>query len=917
MAERIVSPAVFTNEIDQTFLTQGIQQIGGAVVGPFNKGPAFAPTVVRDQGDLQDLFGIPEGEYYQPFTAREYLHHQGVVTIVRTGSLGGYVQKNALIIKATVEELDCSTVLQRRADRTDTEYDPSGSCDIEVGDETVIGVLANTLFQTKHGEAPVVDNSGFRGSLIDTASNLLHYTETVLNEGTDDEQTIVDSNLSSTLHLRTTVDADGNPGTIDDQTTVHVKYDIHTGERIKSDYVFSIDPRDPNSLQSIFGRAPKKNIEPAYFHVYFENAQAEIYNNIIDGVKYRIECTTEVGGLTIEPGELSGAMTFQREIADTSSDTGMVLDDSPYGKGTGKYSCRPANTPWIQSQEISGRRYDLFRVWTRNMGTSANREVKIAISDVRTPGSIQGSDYGTFDLFVRGFMDNDKNQSVIESYDNVTLDPSSPRYLPRVVGDRLTTIDNKGKLTDHGDYANSSNWIRVEMNPDSVAPSQAMPYGHGSYFSPVGGIDCPNAIYSHVSQYERNPGRFYNGAVFNQDSPDGILELPLAAKDTIELFAPLPAGADDTGEGYYMDQPGSYVEEIDGERETFQVAGIDTSPSLANETTVSKTRRFVVGFQGGFDGHAPTHPINLGEDITASNVQGMDCSKRFSTGTKAYFKAFAALSNQDEFDINLLVTPGLSLDLHRAVINRGVDLCESREDAFYILDCVSAHDQPGRVDDAISEASTIDSNYAATYYPWVKIIDPATNKLQPFPPSTLMASVYAANDKVSAEWFAPAGLNRGGLEQAVSVMDRLNFAERDDLYEGKVNPIAAFPGQGIVAFGQKTLQRRASALDRVNVRRLLITVKKFIASSARYLIFEQNVTATRQRFLSIVNPYLENVQQRHGLYAFRVVMDESNNTPDLIDRNILYGQIFLQPARAVEFIVLDFTLQSTGASFDG
>jgi hypothetical protein len=911
MAERIVSPAVFTNEIDQTFLTQGIQQIGGAVVGPFNRGPAFAPTVIRNQGDLEDLFGIPEGEYYQPFTAREYLHHQGVVTIVRTGSLGGYVQKNALIITATVEEKDCLKYEQEYL-RIHKQPAPSGSCDaIEVGEKTVIGVLANTLYQTTHGVTPVVNNEGFEGSEVLPATNLMYYDRTELA----DKTVIVDANLSSTLKLRTT----------DDGVVKNVKYDIHKApdpnnpdaNRIVSDYVFSIDPRDPDSLQNIFGRAPKQNIEPAYFHAYFENAQTTIYNNIQYGVRYRIECDTEVGGQTIEQGELAGAMTFQREVADTSEGDGMILDDSPYGMGTGKYSCRPANTPWIQSQEISGRRYDLFRVWTRNMGTSANREIKVAISDVRTPGSIQGSDYGTFDLLVRGFMDNDKNQNIIESYDNVSLDPSSARYLPRVVGDRLTTIDNKGKLTDHGDYANSSNWIRIEMNPDSVAPSQAMPYGHGSYFSTVGGVTVPTAIYSHVSQYGRNPGRFYNGAVFNQDSPDGILELPFAAKDTNELFSPLPAGSDDTGEGYYMDQPGSYVEEIDGETERFEVGPIDTSPSLANETTVAKTRRFVVGFQGGFDGHAPTHPINLGKDITAHNVQGMDCSKRFSTGTKAYFKAFAALSNQDEFDINLLVTPGLTLDLHRAVINRGVDLCESREDAFYILDCVSAHDQPGRVDDAISEASTIDSNYAATYYPWIKIIDPATNKLQPFPPSSLMASVYAANDKVSAEWFAPAGLNRGGLEQAVSVMDRLNFAERDDLYEGKVNPIAAFPGQGIVAFGQKTLQRRASALDRINVRRLLITVKKFIASSARYLIFEQNVTATRQRFLSIVNPYLENVQQRHGLYAFRVIMDESNNTPDLIDRNILYGQIFLQPARAVEFIVLDFTLQSTGASFEG
>lgn len=892
MAERIVSPAVFTNEIDQTFLTQGIQQIGGAVVGPFTRGPAFAPTVVRNQGDLVDLFGAPEGTYYQPFTSREYLQHQGVVTIVRTGSLGGYEQKNGLVIYARVESVDCAKY---------EEMHGSGSCDVNVGDETVIGILANTLYQRSNGSEPVSDYSGFYGSFTDPSSNLVYHD--VLSVDPDSGEELVESNFQSNLHLRTTIDEDGNPGTIDDQEVVYVKTDLN-GDLIPSDYVFSIDPRDPNSLQNIFGRAPKKNIEPAYFHAYFENAQARVYNNLYAGVKYRIDCTTEIGGDIIDADETEGSLNFKG-------------DPVPFGMGTGRFSCRPANTPWIQSQEISGRRYDLFKVWTRNMGTSANRELKIALSNIRTPGSVQGSEYGTFDMLVRGFADNDKNQNVIESYDNVTLDPNSPRYLPRVVGDRFTTIDNKGKLTDHGDYANSSNWIRVEMNPDSVAPSQAMPYGHGSYMAPIAGVSVPNPVYSHASQYGRNPGRFYNGAVFNQDSPDGILELPMSAKDTVELFAPLPRSSDDSGEGYYMDRPGSYVEEIDGERETFQVDAVDTSPTLTQETEVAKLRRFVVGFQGGFDGHAPTHPINLGKDITSTNVQGMDCSKRTSTGTMAYMSAFAALSNQDEFDINLIVTPGLSLDLHRSVVNRGVDLCENREDCFYILDCVSAKDQPGRVDDAVAEASTIDTNYAATYYPWIKIIDPATNKLMPFPPSSLMASVYAANDKVAAEWFAPAGLNRGGLEQAVSVMDRLTFAERDTLYEGKVNPIAAFPGQGIVAFGQKTLQRRSSALDRVNVRRLLITVKKFIASSARYLIFEQNVTATRQRFLSIVNPYLENVQQRHGLYAFRVIMDESNNTPDLIDRNILYGQIFLQPARAVEFIVLDFTLQSTGASFEG
>jgi phage tail sheath protein FI len=178
-----------------------------------------------------------------------------------------------------------------------------------------------------------------------------------------------------------------------------------------------------------------------------------------------------------------------------------------------------------------------------------------------------------------------------------------------------------------------------------------------------------------------------------------------------------------------------------------------------------------------------------------------------------------------------------------------------------------------------------------------------------------MPGIYAANDAVAAEWFAPAGLNRGGIIGAVSVLNRLTHSERDELYEGKVNPIASFPGEGIVAFGQKTLQEKSSALDRINVRRLLIKVKKYIASTSRYLVFEQNTATTRSRFLNTVNPYLEGIQQRQGLYAFRVVMDESNNTPDVIDRNILAGQIFLQPTKTAEFIVLDFNILPTGASF--
>jgi hypothetical protein len=175
--------------------------------------------------------------------------------------------------------------------------------------------------------------------------------------------------------------------------------------------------------------------------------------------------------------------------------------------------------------------------------------------------------------------------------------------------------------------------------------------------------------------------------------------------------------------------------------------------------------------------------------------------------------------------------------------------------------------------------------------------------------------VLSFNDKVSAPWYAPAGLTRGGLTSVSDTYINLSQANRDTLYSARINPIANFPNEGIVVWGQKTLQARPSALDRVSVRRLLIDVKKFIASSTKYLVFEQNTDQTRNRFLSIANPYMEQVRAKQGLYAFRVIMDQTNNTPDVIDQNILYGQLFLQPTRTAEFIILDFNIQATGAAF--
>ena len=325
------------------------------------------------------------------------------------------------------------------------------------------------------------------------------------------------------------------------------------------------------------------------------------------------------------------------------------------------------------------------------------------------------------------------------------------------------------------------------------------------------------------------------------------------------------------------------------------------------------TRKFMVPLQGGFDGSRPNLPKYAGTDIETSNTFGFDCTTSTSPGTISYNKAFALLSNTDYYDMNLLVTPGIIHSKHPFITAAARALAEARQDTFYVMDSNALTDSIATV---VSQVTTLDSNYTATYWPWVRIVN---DKNVPIwvPPSVMIPGVLSFNDAIQAPWYAPAGLNRGSLSTVTDTYVRLSQSNRDSLYEARVNPIANFLNDGVVVWGQKTLQARPSALDRVNVRRLLIAVKKYIASSTRYLVFEQNTASTRNRFLSIVNPYMEQVRAQQGLYAFRVVMDQSNNTPDIIDQNILYGQIFLQPTRTAEFIVLDFNIQPTGASFPG
>jgi hypothetical protein len=993
-SERIVSPGVFTREIDQSFLAQGVASIGGVVVAPFPKGPGFSPTVVTSEGDLTNIFGDADGTLYGPITAQQYIRQQGQVTVVRVGGLSGYSQKKALLVTAIPGQYarftETSSASGSLLDATlypnstlNSIFKITGSLSVTFDQ----GFYKNETLEVGTLQFATFPYDGLYGAVTESDSCLDYFTATASADnsafllsgnapwngvkvskitvrripGACDFELEVEATLSGSYGsfnpnafspgVGLTEDGCGSSSyatgsdsvllavlantaydrgqnlygfsgsllTTSSNTAVTADFGLNlittytdgSGNTASSSYgayQFSLDQESNKYITNVFGTDPKagfvpvangQKIEAAYTYKNFKHRTKQIVEEMVTSGSWKIAIFTR------------DAMEFQ--------------DGVEPADGTSEFDLTNAYTPFIRSQLISAYTgsgvsssiaYELFKVHTLTDGTAANTTYKVEISNVKSAGSIPGSSYGSFTLAVRSYTDTDSKPVYLERFDNLSLDVNSSNYIARRIGDTYNYIDFNGKIYERGEYPQKSKYIRVEM-AGAPWPVDAIPYGFGPYATPIGGDysrlgKLPAMQYCSASAYLLQPGRYASGVVFNpapsQADADLTALYPNGTSvgpelDNKQYFAPVPQGA-------------SVGSNVAFDLETY--CGVSPLYIASQENTNVKKRRFVLGFQGGFDGQSPSVPVLIGNDILPTNQQGLDCSTSVSRGTYAYRQVIAALSNADEYDFNLITTPGVNYNQHPYISTAIVDMCERRGDAFYIMD-IAPNQNAGAsaIQNVVDLAGQFDTNYAATYYPWIKITETNSNKIMTVPPSVPMMSVYAANDKVAAEWFAPAGLNRGGIPTAISVADRLTHTERDTLYEGHVNPIAAFPGQGVVAWGQKTLQRNPSALDRVNVRRLLIALKKFIASSSRFLVFEQNVATTRQRFLNIVNPYLESIQQRSGVYAFRVVMDDSNNTPDLVDRGILYGQIYIQPTRTAEMIVLDFNVLPTGATFPG
>lgn len=773
MAEQTISPAVFTNEYDQSYLPAGISAIGAAFIGPTLKGEAFVPTEVTSYTDYEQKFGIADGNSYIPYTVKSYMKYGNSATVTRILSPDGYTHSAVAGIILSSSQ--------------------SGS--------KLIGVLHHT-----------------------TAAPTANYSSSVMS-------TTSGSGNSKFLL------AGGN----------------FTAIPVTASFIYS----DPTYIGKTFGVNPKTS-DSAYFYTYFAKSAKDLYG------------TTATASLVIS--------------------TNLVLP--------AEYSV--AYTPTITSQLTNGTSKNLFTVKTLSQGEYNNTEFKISIVDIRKAGEVQGSDYGSFGLQIRSISDTDRNPNILESYSNLDLNPDSVNYICKKIGDKYNVYDTVSKqIIPNGDYDNISKYIRIEVADDvknkSISPL-LIPYGFTAIMQPLSlpGASMPTA--SMVTDQTYNSlynSKIYYGFNFDFDNTDNKEYLkPIASGSSVGVNA-----------AFNLDNYNVNAGASSG-------AGLSLSGSYS--TLPLSARKFTVPFQGGFTGQDPAISKNMGDTIIESNTMGFDLQFATSTGSLAYQKAFDILSNTDLYDFNLLFTPGVVQSLHSSVVDNGISLCEGRGDAMYVYDNSPIVDTANQ---AIATVAPTDSSYAATYYPWLKIFDATNNKNMWIPPSVHMSGVFSFSDKVGYEWFAPAGFNRGVMSSVLDVYVPITKPGRDVLYEGRINTIAKFPKEGIVVMGQKTTQIKASALDRINVRRLLIKVKKYIASSSKYLLFEPNTDRTRTEFLNIVNPYLDDIKTKEGLYTFKVVCDETNNTPDKIDRNILYGQIWLQPTKTSEYIIIDFNVTPTGSSF--
>ena len=969
---KFISPGIFINEIDNSQLPKLPGDIGPAIIGRSEKGPALIPTKVNSFQEFVQIFGAPipgtsnndvfrngnrVGPTYGAYAAQAWLRNNSPITFVR---LVG--QHDELAITEGAEN---DGIAGWQTEQTDPKKDATqggafGLFVIQSG-STTPGTLA-AVWYVNSGSV------GLSGTVFTSSLGLLKSTVTEISASTNKYFQASDA------------------GTWKAQIK-------EVGDIVATDTKFNFDMSSENFIRKVF------NTNPILTNDKVTSDTSAGYTNYWLGETYEDE-----------------ALNVLNSSSEDQYAFIAPLDSGTINVGNVRRNYSDPKTGWFISQDVTldsstfdaANMQKLFRIVAKNTGRWASKNIKISIRDIRAP-SDDFNNYGSFTVMVRSMHDTDNRMKIIEQYNNCNLNPSSENYIARKIGNKyLVWSDEDRRYREYGDYNSQSNYIYVDMVSEvheGNTDSQFLPFG---VFGPpvyndfldsdtpattstmmTGAIDFHSdksgaktgagsatwtqnisgaagltfsfpTLRLRVSASEGNPTNprdvFYGvDTTFKRDGRPsrtigdytgakphgyGVEAMYAAPGDSPSLKNSWIFTLDDmantdtttttlselTGTNVY--QSGSRQNNVGG---TFEGTTYTNNDTWKNCLDLGADQ-FTTVLHGGFDG------LNIKESEPFRNtIWSTDIPTPTEQNCYTFNSlklAIDALRDPENIEFDLAAMPGITNN----VLNRSlVDMCEARGDALAVIDLQDGYVPETETVDALqsrmgSVAKTINnakqnlqinSSFGCAYYPWVQILDPLSNSLIWAPPSVAALGAMSYGQKTQELWFAPAGFTRGGLSAnnaaglpVTSVRERLVSKDRDKLYEANINPIAQFPAEGIVIFGQKTLQVTPSALDRINVRRLLIFLKRQVSIAAATLLFDQNVQSTWNRFRGKVIPMLADVKSRLGLEDYKLILDETTTTPDLIDRNVMYAQIFLKPARSIEFIAIDFVITDSGASFE-
>jgi hypothetical protein len=945
-----VSPGVFTSEKDLTFVTRQVGVTTLGLVGETPKGPAFEPVFISDYDEFQKYFGGLNSEkfagsgfhkYETNYIAKSYLSQTNQLYVTRVLGLSGYKAGSAWVLTLDAD-LDDSTVTETISATThnllltytadtagnptnlvwatppyiiedlynDGEFTINGIGNLSVGGQVInqttpiyVKNETNNTFSGASFDMYVV-TSGSSGGLITgtTSGTVTTYSGTGY---TDVENTVV-----ATLRSRGVYDSTEQlllnvTGT----TTVGISGTDMIKDPLASFTLTGTNRDNETFSYNVSFDNTKKNYIPKVLGVKSQDREAEIwveeiYKNTLDDQNAE--------------GKIRGINTQVIQINNSGADN---LDN--YNE-----EYQSAVTPYVLSELRGSKLYRLFRLITISDGNAANEDIKISIINIKP-------DDKTFDLVIRKFYDDDARPTIIEKFSKLSLNPAESGFIGRKIG------------TSDGEYVLKSKYVMVEMA--DKAPEDAFPAGFEGvpvrdYIDSQNGTGTAN---SPVIEYKKT---------YSANEKKRKVYLGLNTKIGVDQdffdYKGLPAD-DDMGlwtgrtDGFHLDS-GTTSTVIEGVKYTlgdgstyvptfsFQTGNAEFRSELdLEETDYEKlnARKFTFAPYGGWDGWDVYRTVRTNDDryrvngtrgkqgllvntfenrVTSTQEDGID------SDWYAYFEGIRTYSNPEAVNINVFATPGIDSRDNISLMEEAIDMVEEeRADSLYILTTPDT-DSSGEVALTVGEAvdiiddSGIDSNYSATYFPWLQMQDTENNQYVWLPPTLEVVRNIALTDNVAFPWFAAAGLNRG-TTNAIKARTKLTLDQRDVLYEGRINPMATFSDVGVVIWGNKTLQSKDTALNRINVRRLLLQARKLISAVSIRLLFEQNDDVVRNQFLSLVNPILDNIRKERGLTDFRVQLD---NDPEAIDRNELCGRIFIKPTRSLEFICVEFNITNTGANFD-